>query len=215
MRSSIIQPVDRGRLFSDAELCKALSFCATHEHHPYWQSKCFLIRFVLGLGLRVSEIPPLRIPEDCWEDGFIIVRRSKTGRKRMVKCSPELKPFYLARVIRLTNERAGKLFPGITHKRTLERWWQEVMDAAGVPRVDGRNIHGGRHAYATFEIASKRLDWHEVALQLGHSTPATTMKTYAHAVSEYLYEEDPAKRRPKWWAVALQPQQIRILEKVG
>lgn len=211
--NGIIQPVDRGRLYSDAELCRALTFCATHEHILYWRDKCFLVRFVLGLGLRVSEIPPLRVPEDCSPDGFISVRRSKTGRQRIVKCSPELKPYYVARV--QASEPDQRLFPGITHKRTLERWWQEVMDAAGVPRIDGRNIHGGRHAYATFEIASKRLDWHEVALQLGHATPATTMKTYAHAVSEYLYEEDPAKRKPKFWTIALQPQQLRVVEKVG
>jgi len=212
MRSGIMQPVDRGRLYSDAELCKALTFCAEHEHESYWRDKCFLVRFVLGLGLRVSEIVPLRIPEDCGMDGFISVRRSKTGRQRIVKVSPELKSYYITRVQRLMREGEGKLFPGVTSKRTLERWVDLVMDGAGVEKVQGRGIHGLRHSFCTFEIASRRLDWHEAALALGHSTPVTTQAVYAHALTEYMFEPDE-NRIPKWREIALAPQKLRAVER--
>ena len=198
-----VEPVSRDRLFSDPELTRGMIFCRDHEHILFWQDKCFMFRFALGTGLRVSEIVALRVPEDCGADGFVWIRKSKSGRQRMVKVTPELRPYYLARIQRLQGQ---KLFPGITTTRTLERWLDLLLEGSGIPKKRGRGMHGLRHSYATWEMATQRLNWVELAMQLGHKDPTCTMQVYAHSISEFMYEEE---RIPKWWTTATESQKLR------
>lgn len=217
------QPVTREKYLHDDELVQIFEWINQHEDEPRWRDPAFLVRFVLGTGLRVSEIPPLIIGADVSPEGIIQVRRAKTGRRRQVRMSPELYPFFKRReetYLHASPARkaalieSGLLFPrrngggvdlwGYKEGRllvplsiaALQSYWYKVLAEAGIRKL---GIHSGRHTYATFELASKRLTFHEVQAQLGHSSEETTREVYAHVVVEMLYES----RSPNWWEVAL------------
>jgi len=204
MRSGIMQPVSPERLYTDNEACRVFSFCALHEHEPSWSGPCFEWRLLWGAGLRISEALALRVPEDCKPDGRLFVRKSKTGRQRVVMCSPELKPYLIARLPKCDRT----LFDGITSTRTLERWWTLLEGASGIEHLPGRGPHSGRHGYATYELSSRRLSIIEVQRQMGHASLGTTISLYVHADVMTMYEEN---KIPRWWSYALAPQKLRVL----
>lgn len=190
-------PISPERLYLDEELCGLFRIVPQYELQPYWQDKIFLVRLILGTGLRVSEVLRVRVPEDVSRQGIIYVRRgAKSGRPRPVKCSPELEPYFLGRI---KTSAGPHLFPGITSTRTLELWWKEVFDLAGVEHRPGRSCHAGRHQYATEELNSGRLKPWQVQAQLGHKSINMTLGQYTHCLMERMYQEH---KEPKWWALA-------------
>ncbi|MCH4003855.1 MAG: site-specific integrase [Lactobacillus crispatus] len=66
------------------------------------------------------------------------------------------------------------------NKSTLSRWLKRYSELAGVPRIDGRGL---RHSNASYLIAELGADVLTVSRRLGHKTPMTTLKYYAHMFS--------------------------------
>lgn len=196
------KPVDPERLYGDDELCQVFGAAEQYEHQPYWRDKFFLWRFILGTGLRISEALALRVPEDCTPQGILHVRTSKTGRPRSVRTSPELFPYYAAR---LATSQGARLFP-IRSNKQAENWWKEVEEISGVEHRDDRSCHGGRHSFSTWELASRRLSITEVQMQLGHKDASMTLGQYTHAIIEMMWKDD---KTPRWWSVALQQAKVR------
>lgn len=62
-------------------------------------------------------------------------------------------------------------------KSTLNNVLQKYADLAGVPHVNGRGL---RHSHASYLIAELGADVLTVSKRLGHSSPAVTLRYYAH-----------------------------------
>lgn len=62
-------------------------------------------------------------------------------------------------------------------KSTLNNVLYKYADLAGVPHVNGRGL---RHSHASYLIAELGADVLTVSKRLGHSSPAVTLKYYAH-----------------------------------
>lgn len=206
-----VQPITRDKYLTARELSDLYALMWAQRNDPAWSDKFDMVRMVLGAGLRVSEIPTLRKPEDCHEDGIIHVRKSKTGLQRLVRVSPEYLPWYQAKWQSLSD---GPWFPrsavngrGYTTPyttRTMQMWWAEVLSRANVRPL---SIHAGRHTYATWELATRRLLIHEVQAQLGHRSEHMTLAFYSHAVVECLYN----RSEPEWRKVATNGTELKSL----
>jgi integrase len=200
-----VEPILQDKLYSETELVRWFEWAAANEHNPLWQQKILAGRIVFGAGLRVSELLKLSVPENCHPNGIISVIKSKRGRSRSVKISPELAPYWP----NLLN-KPGQVFSATT-TRTLERWWDDTMEAAGIPK-NGRSIHSGRHTYASTELASRRLNAVEVQTQLGHRSITMTLGMYVHATTESMYNEN---KIPAWWDIARGQQGLRVVTKIA
>ncbi|AZN75896.1 site-specific integrase [Lactobacillus acidophilus] len=66
------------------------------------------------------------------------------------------------------------------NKSTLSVWFKRYAKIAGVPRINGRGL---RHSNASYLIAELGADVLTVSHRLGHKTPMTTLKYYAHMFS--------------------------------
>lgn len=178
-----------------------------------FEDKAFLVRFVLGTGLRVGELAALRVI-DCAEDR-VWVRRSaknstttKANGVRVVKIMPELLPLYQKRILEFrTGERQGEYFLTDVTDRTLMRWWQIALEECGVRVV---SIHKGRHTYATHELQSGRLTLAQLKSQLGHTPDSrTTERYYMHPIADYIY---PIGGAVAWRRIALSGRRPEMVE---
>ncbi|EEU18668.1 site-specific integrase [Lactobacillus crispatus] len=66
------------------------------------------------------------------------------------------------------------------NKSTLSVWLKRYSKLAGVSRINGRGL---RHSNASYLIAELGADVLTVSHRLGHKTPMTTLKYYAHMFS--------------------------------
>lgn len=66
------------------------------------------------------------------------------------------------------------------NKSTLSVWLKRYSKLANIPRING---HGLRHSNASYLIAELGADVLTVSHRLGHKTPMTTLKYYAHMFS--------------------------------
>ena len=88
-------------------------------------------------------------------------------------------------------ETPSWIFPSATgtpwEEKNFERVWRRLRRRAHKQGVRPLKLHCTRHTWASLALASgKSVRW--VADQLGHSSPALTLRTYAHAIRE---EEPP------------------------
>ena len=208
-----IPKVARDKILNTQDLVTLYTWITQHEHDPEWSDACFLVRFVLGTGLRVSEVPPIVIEQDCEPHGVIHIRHGKGNKYRLARCIPELQPHYERRIREIGR---GLLFPRRDARidpqepystRTLQSWWGDVMRAAGVNPI---SIHGGRHTYAVCE--SDRLKLWQLRDLMGHTKLSITVAYYLHVDVDGLYQQG----NPAWRAVALgaPPKQERTLRVV-
>ena len=134
-------------------------------------------------------------------------------RHRLAQVIPELVPQFQRRYERRVQEGHALLFsrPDGTPYRvlTFQTWWMDVMRLCEIDRgmIQGRDgrlrhdrpsIHEGRHTFATWEVAARRLNAEEVAAQIGND-PTTTRTTYQHAILETLFLEN---KTPQWRTLA-------------
>jgi integrase len=193
-------PVTRSKILNARELAYLYTWIAEHEHEEEWKDRCFLVRFVLGTGLRVSEVPALRVPQHCEDSGVITCWNTKGGKFRYAKAMPELLPHYQRRLQEIGK---GLLFPRRDRRigaqtpystRTLQNWWADVMKAAGMPPV---SIHAGRHTFAVSNM--DRLQLWQLRDLLGHSNMNITSGFYLHVDVDTVFEQG----EPAWRAVAM------------
>lgn len=179
----------------DEEYTRVVRFCNQHD-----DMACRVVRTILGTGLRVSEAANLKAPADIEFNGIIHVRNGKGSKSRQVMASPELQPF-LAMWLHEFLGTNGYLFHNSNgsqmNRDQLGYMWKKVLRDAGVTRC--LSIHKGRHTYASWMHALRRLDLHEIQAQLGHESYEMTVEFYDHALIETMHkrEKDPAWE-PEW-----------------
>ena len=153
------------------------SNCTPRWRTGSWQpvKDWILVRLALLSGLRASELADLKVV-DCfigYGHSEIVVRRSKNGKSRVVKISPDLK-----RDIRWFlkwKSDQGELHPeahlikGHRKERvsrvTLRKRWKKLCPQ--------HRLHDARHSHATTLYAATK-DLRLVQKQLGHSRPSIT-----------------------------------------
>lgn len=74
------------------------------------------------------------------------------------------------------NQFGGPLIP-----RNMERAWERVLKEA---KIEHKKFHALRHTHAT-QLLAAGVPLLEVSKRLGHSSPAITLKLYAHAIPNY------------------------------
>ena len=63
----------------------------------------------------------------------------------------------------------------------MERAWERILKEA---KIEHKKFHALRHTHAT-QLLAAGVPLLEVAKRLGHSSPAITLKLYAHAIPNY------------------------------
>lgn len=134
-----------------------------------------VIRLLLLTGARKSEILTARWENVCFDQRFLIVPLSKSGRPRHIPLSDAAIAILrsLPRV-----EGAPWLFPGHAPHKPLSDvfiFWKRLRQELGMPDV---RIHDLRHTFASCLVNAGH-SLYEVQKILGHSDPKITMR-YAH-----------------------------------
>lgn len=145
-----------------------------------------LVVLLLGSGMRLGEALGLDWGDVRLDQGFVVVRRSKTSVRaipinddavealrahhREAKRVGDREPVFLA-----PKPPHGRL-RGTTVSHALPRF----LEHAGLPRMAP---HALRHGAATLMVAAN-VHMRVVAEQLGHRNPALTARVYAHVLPE-------------------------------
>lgn len=144
-----------------------------------------LVELLLGSGMRLGEALGLDQGDLHLDEGFVVVRVSKT-RVRAVPISDDA--IVALRTALARAKRRGEHEPVFYGPRSGERLnaatvshaFPKALAAAGLPRL---TPHGLRHGAATLMVA-KGVHMRHVAEQLGHRNPALTARVYAHVLPE-------------------------------
>ena len=159
---------------------------------------------LFSTGLRRGELLGLRWADVAFERGRIHVRRAlvrgqmtgpKSGRGRSVAMPVGLASMLVDLLGQRRREALSRgwpevpesLFPSQTgaplDEKNFERTWRRLRRRAQNHGIRPLKLHCTRHTWASLALASgKSIRW--VADQLGHASPALTLKTYAHAMRE-------------------------------
>ena len=170
-----------------------------NEHEPEF---AHLLRFPLSTGTRRSEAPGLR-----WEDvdfyrGQISIRRAltkcisvtpKSGRSRTLAMPPTLASALFDLAAQRRQQCLPRSWPEVPpwvfcskvgtpmDERNVTRCWDRVRRRAQRLGVPPLKLHTARHTFASLALnAGRSIRW--VADQLGHATPALTLRVYAHVL---------------------------------
>jgi integrase len=161
----------RDRRLEPGELEALLEACAELGYDQLGA----VIELAVETAMRRGEILAL-----TWRDvrpNSVLVRRSKTGRRRAVALSPRAQ-LAIGRMRPIA--RGDQVFPdfaGASGDRLLERQWYKVLAAAGLETADLR-FHDLRHEGIS-RAFERGLIMPEVMQQSGHTTPAMLMR-YTH-----------------------------------
>ena len=157
------------------------------------------VALLLDAGLRAGEIRGLRVEDVDLVERWVIVRRGKGGKSRVVPVRGRvvrlLEEFMLTPIPKLNRQPEPKdfvLYPsgagphGITWSdpsrpmaySTFWRWWERCVKRSGVRY---RKPHMSRHSYGT-KLARASGNLAAVQKALGHASIRTTIDTYVHLV---------------------------------
>lgn len=153
--------------------------------YPLW-------RLLLGTGIRIAEALGLTWERIDLAHGTAEIAgqyskraggmtTTKTGQSRTVTLTNRVLAALLA-----TPDRTGFVFRGRASTgrplgySTAQEWFAAAIAAAGLPEV---TIHALRHTFASVAL-SRGVPVTDVAQALGHSSPSTTTRTYAHALRQ-------------------------------
>jgi integrase len=146
-----------------------------------------MIECGLLLGLRVSEIVHLEIPDVDFEGGQVLIREGKGDRDRAVPLPPKFAAELRAW---LGNRTVGYVFPSprggkALSTRAVQKMLKRIAVRAGIPDAEkARRVHPHRlrHSFATHALRSGA-DIIEVRDLLGHTSVATTQVYLSSDVS--------------------------------
>lgn len=196
-----VEPILSKHLYTSEEMVRWYETALELEHRPEWYEKFLMGRIIFSSGLRISEVLRMSVPENCFPNYIISVIKSKRGKSRDVRISPELEPTF-----RVMLRKPGRVF-SVTTTRQLERWWDECLAVAKIEKR-GRGPHDARHTYATSELASGRIDLAQLSRNLGHASVTMTANFYIHAEASMMFAKD---KIPPWWALANSQRGLRVV----
>jgi integrase len=151
-----------------------------------------LIRLLFATGIRIGEALALKMEDVNLESGFLIIRKSKNGKERMVPFTNSLSKVLSQYVLyreRLPCSKGNNFFikpngEGCRCISSINDWWHKVLVAAKIPlRGDepGPRLYDLRH---TFCVSSMRKMTEEgkdlyytlpvLSTYIGHSSIAST-----------------------------------------
>lgn len=187
-----------GKYWTKEEFEKVLASISVASFYEKLIYVTFL--FFYRIGCRVSEAGALRWSDIDLENGKVrFINSLHYHSKTDYELKPYLKNDSSRRTITLDDEllrvlkgwREDQLKYHVQefvlsyddyplNKSTLSRWLKRYSELAEVPRIDGRGL---RHSNASYLIAELGADVLTVSHRLGHKTPMTTLKYYAHMFS--------------------------------
>ncbi len=186
----------------DDALAAALAAAAQLGEAPY-----LLVRLAAATGGRRGQLVGLRWADldgavlsfrravSKGDSGFV-VKDTKTGREYRLTLDPgTVEDWHAYR--RHRDEQAAAFGATLSddsyvfaqdiegrtplYPDTAGAWWRKIRSAEGVG-LDTVRLHDLRHAHATGLLADGA-DLPAVAARLGHASPTTTLRVYAHAVA--------------------------------
>jgi integrase/recombinase XerD len=126
-----------------------------------------LVENLIQTGLRISEFHRLDIRDMDPDSHQLRVNGGKGGKDRIVPLSGSL---YQQNRLYLGDRRAGPIFERVT-VRTLQRWYDQAIHAAGIEKKGGP--HTARHTFATI-LRAKGFSLEDIQMMMGHSSRITT-----------------------------------------
>ena len=126
-----------------------------------------LVESLIQTGLRISEFHKLDLRDMDPDAHQLRVNKGKGGKDRIVPLSGSLH-----QQIRLYagDRPTGPIFERVT-VRTLQRWYDQAITAAGIEKKGGP--HTARHTFATM-LHAKGFSLEEIQMIMGHSSRITT-----------------------------------------
>ncbi len=167
----------RVRYLTDAEATRIVNACPADLRA--------LVVAALLTGCRYGELARL-LPADLDVDaGVLHVRKSKSGKARIVVLTAEAQRFF-------EGEAAGKAAGALVLPRADGSAWgtsyqhRPLRAACAAARiVPAASFHVLRHTHAS-RLAMKGVPMAVIAAQLGHASPTITAKHYAHLAPSYV-----------------------------
>ncbi len=126
-----------------------------------------LVDSLMQSGLRISEFHRLDLRDLDPDQHQLRVNNGKGGKDRIVPLSGNL---YQQIRLFVGERRAGSIFDNVT-VRTLQRWYDQAIQSAGIEKKGGP--HTARHTFATI-LRAKGFSLEDIQLMMGHSSRVTT-----------------------------------------
>jgi len=142
-----------------------------------------IFQFAAWTGLRITELIQLEWPDVNLRDGFLVVRRGKGRKQRIVPLLPEAQSV-LQKAPRRHDDPRGRIFYWSSDRHALLRRFQRRCKKAEMPIY---KFHHLRHSFASW-AAMSGVSLEVIAQVLGH-TSITVTKKYAHLHPDYQRNE--------------------------
>lgn len=167
---------------------------------PKWLAN--VITFALQTGMRRGELLSLTWSQILFQEGYILIHRSKNGDRRGIPISHALEDLLQTISRSYPVDRPGPVLTkengSAISNNDLEYAFRLAITRANLP---GLHFHDTRHTYAT-RLIQRGADLYSVQRLLGHRNPAMTQR-YAHhsveslrAVVQLLHSPPPASTEP-------------------
>ena len=143
-----------------------------------------MIRIMLNIGLRASEVIFLKVKHIDWMSGKVYVRQGKGNKDRVLWLGEE--DLELLRQWREVKPESEYLFTTLKGDTLNDRYLRAMVKRLGEQAGISKDVHPHmlRHTFAT-DLYRETKDIRLVQKALGHSDLSTTM-IYTHIVDEEL-----------------------------
>lgn len=157
-----VRPARLPKFYSPAEVYALLEGASkvSNKHR-------LLVECLIQTGLRISEFKKLDLRDLDPDSHQLRVNAGKGGKDRIVPMSGRL---HYEISLFVDGRRAGPIFENVT-VRTLQRWYDQAIRAAGIEKKGG--AHTARHTCATI-LRANGFSLEEIQMILGHSSRVTT-----------------------------------------
>lgn len=143
----------------------------------------------LATGARYSELAALKVEDfnaGKASGGTLLIRKSKSGKSRVIALTPENTEFIAALV-------AGRKADDFVFKMPNGKQWRRNAQIGPMKAACSRakveiGFHALRHTFASFAVEAG-IDLLVVARQLGHATTAMTERHYANLRDDFIAKE--------------------------
>ncbi len=143
-----------------------------------------MIRIMLNIGLRASEVIFLKVKHIDWMSGKVYVRQGKGNKDRVLWLGED--DLNLLRAWREVKPQSEYLFTTLKGDTLNDRYLRAMVKRIGEQAGISKDVHPHmlRHTFAT-DLYRETKDIRLVQKALGHSDLSTTM-IYTHIVDEEL-----------------------------